>query len=214
MIYLNKGHTSKQLRQSPNFLRNAYPSANKWGIPTLKKSPIDLTNMRFIGADKTNKNAPKFHSLKTIHFFLEDNKLDRYYKSPKSFLSKFAQYRYILTPDYSLYVDMPTALQLYNTFRNRYCGAVWQDNGLIVIPTISWSTNESFEFCFDGIEEGSVVAISTLGSRKEKQLFLNGYFEMIKRIQPTNVLCYGKPFTEMGNEIIYIDYLNTTGRVK
>lgn len=37
---------------------------------------------------------------------------------------------------------------------------------------------------------------------------------MIKRIQPTNVLCYGKPFTEMGNEIIYIDYLNTTGRVK
>ena len=169
---------------------------------------------RFIGADKTNKNAPKFHSLKTIHFFLEDNKLDRYYKSPKSFLSKFAQYRYILTPDYSLYVDMPTALQLYNTFRNRYCGAVWQDNGLIVIPTISWSTNESFEFCFDGIEEGSVVAISTLGSRKEKQLFLNGYFEMIKRIQPTNVLCYGKPFTEMGNEIIYIDYLNTTGRVK
>lgn len=109
---------------------------------------------------------------------------------------------------------MPIALQLYNTFRNRYCGAVWQDNGLIVIPTISWSTNESFEFCFDGIEEGSVVAISTLGSRKEKQLFLNGYFEMIKRIQPTNVLCYGKPFTEMGNEIIYIDYLNTTGRVK
>lgn len=85
---------------------------------------------------------------------------------------------------------------------------------IIVIPTISWSTNESFEFCFDGIEEGSVVAISTLGSRKEKQLFLNGYFEMIKRIQPTNVLCYGKPFTEMGNEIIYIDYLNTTGRVK
>lgn len=100
MIYLNKGHTSKQLRQSPNFLRNAYPSANKWGIPTLKKSPIDLTNMQFIGADKTNKNAPKFHSLKTIHFFLEDNKLDRYYKSPKSF------YLNLLNIDISLHLTI------------------------------------------------------------------------------------------------------------
>lgn len=27
-------------------------------------------------------------------------------------------------------------------------------------PTVSWGDENSFEFCFDGIEEGSVVAVS------------------------------------------------------
>jgi hypothetical protein len=106
------------------------------------------------------------------------------------------------------------AIQVFNTFKSRWCGAFWQGNGLSVIPTVSWSTKNSFTFCFDGIEYGSVVAISTLGGIKEKNLFLEGYFEMKERVNPEQVLCFGRGFSEMGTEVISVDYLKTTRREK
>ena len=123
-----------------------------------------------------------------------------------------AQYTHILTPDYSLYTDMAMPVQVINTFKNRWCGAYWQEHGLSIIPTVSWSTDESFDFCFDGLENGTVVAISTLGGLKEKNKFLRGYFEMTKRINPRQVLCFGKAFPEMGDEVIVVPYLEATGR--
>ena len=60
-----------------------------------------------------------------------------------------------------MYLEMPYALQIYNTFRNRWCGAYLSDKGIKVIPTVSWSDEKSIEFCFKGIEKGSIVAVST-----------------------------------------------------
>jgi len=107
---------------------------------------------------------------------------------------------------------MAMPVQVINTFKNRWCGAYWQEHGLSIIPTVSWSTDESFDFCFDGLENGTVVAISTLGGLKEKNKFLRGYFEMTKRINPRQVLCFGKAFPEMGDEVIVVPYLEATGR--
>jgi hypothetical protein len=55
---------------------------------------------------------------------------------------------------------MPKALQINSTSKNRWCGAYWQAQGKIVIPTVCCAGEESWEFCFDGIEQGSVVAVS------------------------------------------------------
>ena len=37
---------------------------------------------------------------------------------------------------------------------------------------------------------------------------------MKKRINPRQVLCFGKTFPEMGDEVIYVSYLETTRREK
>lgn len=97
--------------------------------------------------------------------------------------------------------------QLESIAHSRWCGAFWQDQGLIVIPTISWSTPESYDFCFDAVEQGSIVAIGMIGCKRSKEEFLAGYNEMIKRIQPTAIICFGKPFAEMQGNIIVVDYL-------
>ena len=104
---------------------------------------------------------------------------------------------------------MPQALQIFNTFRSRWCGAYFQSKGLNVIPTISWGTPESYWYCFDGIEKGSIVAISTLGVKREKDFFMQGYKEMIKRIEPKAIICYSTPFEEMTGNIISINYAET-----
>lgn len=149
---------------------------------------------------------------KTIHFFIDDNKISIVYDNPHKYMERLARFNAVLTPDFSLYTDMPIALQINNVFKNRWCGAFWQDYGLNVIPTVSWSDSKSYDFCFLGIEKKSIVAISTLGVKKEKENFMNGYNEMLERLNPEIILCYDKPFPEMKGNVIYINYLNATGR--
>lgn len=67
-------------------------------------------------------------------------------------------------------------------------------HGIKVIPTISWSDESSFEWCFDGEPVGGTVAISSVGTQNNKtakELFLNGYNEMMKRLEPETVIFYG-----------------------
>ncbi len=74
---------------------------------------------------------------------------------------------------------------------------------------MAWGEPNTYWFCFDGIAKGSVVAVSTLGVRTEKTLFMQGYDEMLRKIKPDTVICYGKPFEEMKGKIIEIDYAET-----
>jgi len=184
----------------------------KYEMPLIKKCDIDASALQLIGADKIRITDTSANIFKAVHFFVEDNKLDRYYNKPQDYLPRLAQYPHVLTPDYSLYTDMSMALQIHSTFKNRWCGACWQENGLSVIPSVSWSTEASYEFCFDGLEYGTVVAISTVGGLTDKTQFLRGYFEMKKRINPKQTLCFGKAFAEMEDEVIVVSYLKTTGR--
>lgn len=103
-------------------------------------------------------------------------------------------------------------MQLYNVFRNRWCGAYWASKGIRVIPTVNWGDESTFDFCFEGIEKGSVVAVSTYmasehdNSRDQKEWFMAGYNEMLRRIEPEKIICYNTPFPEMQGDIVYVDY--------
>lgn len=99
-----------------------------------------------------------------------------------------------LTPDFSLYLDMPIALMIYNTYRSRLCGQIWQNMGIKVIPTVSWADKNSFDFCFDGLPENATLAISTVGVKQDKNalaIWKNGVDELIKRKKPKTLLVYG-----------------------
>jgi len=205
-------YSSKKIRQDPELLRKNYSAMGKWDIPIIKKCEIDINHIDLIGVHNILKKDNSSNVLKAVHFFVDDNKINCYFDKHENYLERLAQYKYLFTPDYSLYTDMPIAMQIYNTFRSRWCGAFWQDYGMSVIPTVNWSNEKSYEFCFEGLESDSVVAISTLGCLKQKSLFLKGYNKMKKLINPRHVLCYGKAFPEMGNEVIVIDYLKTTRR--
>ena len=79
-----------------------------------------------------------------------------------------------------------------------------------VIPTVSWSTDDSYDFCFRGIETGSTVAISTLGCLRNKdsrELFMEGYEEMRLQLKPEKILLYGKYPTNIryGEGVIHIE---------
>lgn len=131
---------------------------------------------------------------KGIHFFIDDYQFERIWNSPQTYIEKMAKFDCVLTPDFSLYTDMPKAMMIWNIYRSRMIGQMCQDMGLKVIPTVSWADADSFAFCFDGLPKKSTLAISTVGimkSRESQKIFKQGCDEMIKRLQPKKIICYG-----------------------
>lgn len=199
-------------RTDPLFLRNEYNSNETWAMPIVPKTNIALKNdLRLIGFDKV-KNGKDNHYQRIVHFFLYDYKFESIWKNPEKFVESLKKYKAVLTPDFSMYIEMNPVMQLYNTFRNRWVGAYLSKNGIKVIPTVNWGLENTFDFCFNGIEKGSTVAVSTYmvsehnSHSDQKDFFMKGYNEMLRRIEPELVICYHKPFPEMKGNILYIDY--------
>lgn len=149
-----------------------------------------------------------------IHFYVDDYQFERVWNSPQQYEDVLSKYDCILSPDFSLYRDMPMAMKVWNVFRSRLIGQYYQRRGMIVIPTLSWCEKETFDFCFDGIPKGSIVSVSTIGVKRDQealQIWRDGMDEMIKRIEPKAILVYGGELEyDYGNiEVIYYKNENT-----
>lgn len=179
--------------------RQIFPSADALGIPIVAAEdfePAYLVPHR----QKVRTEYPVEDG--AVHFFLDDERFEPVWKTPEKGVSYVKRVGAALTPDFSLHPEMPLALQLFNVYRNRWCGAFWQSRGVRVIPTVGWSDEASYPFCFLGVQEASAVAISTVGlgdpdgtrgaTEEERRLFRAGYEEMLARISPRLVLVYGE----------------------
>jgi len=205
--------TSKTMRNNDLFMRNKYQTVGKFNIPLVKTQNIDLNSIQLIGYSDIKKPMTLLDKIYGIHFFIDDYRFEVIYKNPHYYLDKLSRFGYVLTPDYSLYADMSKAIQIHNVFKNRWCGAYWQEHGLTVIPTISWGLATTYDFCFDGVEYGSIIAISTVGCRRAKLNFMRGYEKMLEKINPKAIICYGKTFSEMEGNIIETPYFRNKKEV-
>ncbi len=191
-------------RNNPLFLRNQFPGVGKYGIPLVKKQHINLDNIGLIACTNTKVDEQEYFDY-GVHFFVDDCVFGVPYEDPEKSLTVYSQYAFCLTPDYSVYGEMQPWRQIESVAHSRWCGAWWQSKGMTVIPTVSWGKYHTFEFCFDGIEYGSIVAIATYACRMERAGFLRGYDTLLERINPSVIICYGKPFPQMRGNIKAIE---------
>ena len=160
-----------------------------WQMPIIRNNnyiPKDLIGFNYAKTSK-NKNAG-------VHFYIDDYQFERIWNYPEKYIDVLIEYDCILSPDFSLYMDMPMPMKIWNTYRSRQIGAYYQSKGITVIPTISWAEADTFNFCFKGIPKGSVVSISTIGVKRSKealQIWRDGVTEMIRQIEPSAILIYG-----------------------
>ena len=198
--------TGKTMRDNPLFMRNSFARTGKWGIPLVKKQELTTENIMLVACSDTRANDNEANKKKGVHFFVDDYRFSGIYDNPERTLERYSQYAFLLTPDFSTYSDMDLWRQLESVAKNRWVGAYWQSKGRIVIPTVSWSTPRSFEFCFDGVEQHATVAVSTLGCKKAKIDFMRGYEVMLEKLQPETIICFGDPFSEMQGNLLVVDY--------
>lgn len=191
----------KQKRNYENVQKALYQGVGEYRIPAIQ--PVQYTGCQWIGFNYAASS--KERDKKGLHFFLDDYQFIRLWNNIDYYLPLLKQFQYVMTPDFSLYTDFPKALQIYNHYRKHWIGAYLQENGVKVIPTVCWSDEQSFEWCFDGEPTHSVVAVSSVGTRQKKgayELFLAGYREMLRRLEPQLILFYGEPPEECRDGMI------------
>ena len=164
-------------------------TTSRWGIPDL--APVDHIPERLISFNyaMTSKDYEA-----GIHFYIDDYQFERVWSNPEKYLDTLAVFDCVLTPDFSLYTNMTLAVKLWNIYRSRTLGRYWQDEGLTVIPTLSWAEPATYEFCFDGVPQHSTVSISSIGVKTDKaalKIWYDGVEEMMQRLSPKTVLLYG-----------------------
>ena len=160
-----------------------------WQMPIIKNDFIIPSKLIGFNYAKTSKDKKA-----GIHFFIDDYQFERIWSYPEKYTEILKEYECILTPDFSLYLSMPMPMKIWNVYRSRQIGAFYQSKGLKVIPTVSWAEPETYSFCFEGIEKGGIVAISTLGIKNNKNalsIYKDGTREMIERLEPEKIIVYG-----------------------
>ena len=147
-----------------------------------------------------------------VMFYEHDVNFERLWHNPKQYLAKLKKFKGIISPDFSLYRNMPLCMQMWNTYRGRAL-AVWlQNNGAEIIPNVRFNDERTYEFCFDGVEKFKTVAVGTHGCIKgktDKEYFKPGLAELIKRLSPKTIIVYGaapddifKKYKDIGINII------------
>ena len=160
----------------------------KYGIPMLK--PCNHVPKKLIGFNYA-KTSEEYDA--GIHFYVDDYQFERIWNEPIDYLPLLKKFDCCLTPNYSIYLDMPEAIKIWNTFRARLLGQLMQDFGILTIPIVYWSDERSYEYCFDGIPVNSTISVNNITDRNEtaKGLWNKGMEELIKRKEPKRILIYG-----------------------
>lgn len=150
-----------------------------------------------------------------VHFFEDDYLFERIWKNPEKYLDILKRYNGVILPDFSLYRDMPLAMQIWNIYRSRAIGHWLQKNGIKVIPNIRFGDRRTYRICCDGIQKHCVIAIGTHGNLKlleDREIFLKGLDIIVNRLEPIVIVVYGaapekyfKKYEKLGIQIVQFD---------
>ncbi len=151
-----------------------------------------------------NKAVAKKRYDTTVHFYINDKEFTRILTYPEKYLEILKRFKSVIAPDFSQYIEMPYPMKLYHCYLNKAFAAYWSKNGINVIPNVTWSTPDSYDYSFTGIEKNGVIAINCTGVKKSaysKYLWLQGYKEAIRRLEPSHIIRYGEKMPEEHEEI-------------
>ena len=149
-------------------------------------------------------------------------------KDPTAYVRVLRRFQAFISPDASLYWDMPLATQITNKYRNQAIGHYMQCQGLYVIPNVRWGDERTYTcdflpepLAFLGIERHSIVAVGSYGlvkTAEEKRHFKAGLTAMLDWLEPEVVLIYGSApesvFGDTWNRSEFVRYPDWTTHVR
>ena len=157
-----------------------------------------------------------------VHFYIHDYCFERIWNNPRQYLKTLKRFEGVITPDFSMYRELPLVMQMWNTYRNRAIGYWLQNNGVNVIPNVSWGDERTYGFAFEGLEKGGTVAVSTCGgiqNRVDRRYFAKGLAKMAEALEPGTIVNYSctpddifYEYKERGIKVIEIENYSLTVR--
>lgn len=209
-----------------------FSSANKYGIPDLKKEKLgglDCVPNDIWTAEKresyenclmlwgTNK-FPENISESILGFYVDDQRFEVVWNNAVQTVGELMRkgWKAVIEPDFSVWRDDPMAVQLWNRYRSQWVARYWQEAGIKIIPSLNWSDENSIDFCCAGIPIGcELVSLQcrTTKSNLGKKYFVNGLNSTLKVLRPSNIMIYGgithrswiEPSLDTDANLIFLD---------
>ncbi len=180
------------------------------GIPRMRKINIPnevINSLKY--ASYSNMSSVKDKASTMLTGFQFDYTINRYWNDPLRYIKYIKDFLCVATPDFSAYTNMDEIEIAHNVYKNRWIGCWWQSLDINCIPTISWANEDTYKYCFAGVEKGSDVIISTISNSNSKDNFLKGYNKMLEVIEPKTIFVKGNLIDGMVGNIVNIKFKDT-----
>jgi len=137
-----------------------------------------------------------------VHCYIHDIKFKNLIVNVTEYIEILRKFKGVISPDCSLYYDMPLVLQMTNVYLSHQIGHYLQTQGITVIPNVRWGDERTYTrlipteqpFAFLGYEKKGIYCVGTYGccqSKEEKYHLREGLRSMIKELEPRIILIYG-----------------------
>ncbi len=168
-------------------------------IPIIKKPKRFVIPKNLVPFSKLAKADPKTFA---VCEYENDSQFKDILSHPNDYITTLKEYQGFISPDCSLYRDMPLAIQITNVYRNRAIGYFFQKHGIYVIPCVRWGDERTYtkkflpeRIAFSGVEKNSIVSVGSYGQLKDRinrYYFEAGMDAMMETLEPQIVLVYSK----------------------
>lgn len=129
-----------------------------------------------------------------VHFYEDDCAFERIWNNPKRYLPILKRFEGVITPDFSIYRDMPLVMQYWNVYRARAIGYWLQKNGVRVLPNIRFGDWRTLKCSCSGVSKHGAIAIGTHSCVKqpeERRYLQEGLNYVMKELSPKLLVIYG-----------------------
>lgn len=107
-----------------NTERMIFPGVGKYGIPEIRpETDIRIDKLEWIPVNYALTAKDK--ATKGVHFYKDDYQFERFWNNPDKYIPLLQKFGAVCSPDFSLYSDMPLAVQLFMHYKKHWLAAYW-----------------------------------------------------------------------------------------
>lgn len=193
-------------------------------VPIIKKPKKLIIPDNLVPFSKRHKVNPKAFA---VCGYENDSEFSELLINPEKAAEEIKEFQGFISPDCSIYRDMPLSLQITNIYRNRAIGYFFQSKGIYVIPCVRWGDERTYtrnylpeKIAFAGVERKGIVSIGSYGQIKNKvnrYFFEEGLDSMLETLEPKVVLVYSKLPDDIKKKylnVTFVEYPDWTSIVR
>ena len=129
-----------------------------------------------------------------VHFYEDDYQFERIWNRPRKYIRRLKKYNGVILPDFSLYRDMPLAMQIWNIYRSRALGHWLEERGVKVIVNYRVGDKRTFDIACSGMPERKIISIGSVGCMdniEDTKIIGDSAVYAINMLNPSVIIFYG-----------------------
>ena len=138
-----------------------------------------------------------------INFYADDERFEHaIWENHATFLEKIDRLKpaAMVVPDFSMFLKEPTAFNVWQAYRARWCARYWQEAGHKLVLNIQTCRQADWDWIFLGMPKrcptASIEVRSSQGDEENKQARMRGIHEWCRRIDTGKIFIYGAEHRE------------------